>query len=120
MITFQNNQRRIEQMKTFFRWVLMVGIVFQFLSSPAYAWWKAKVAVNERMAAEYIARLKDGADPGSVERPAMRFISQYQAKQEQKKFIKAMDEAEEFARAGKHDQIQELESEYRELEFEDI
>jgi hypothetical protein len=72
------------------------------------------------MAAEYISQLKAGADPGSIERPAMRFISQYQAKQEQTKFIKTMGEEEALARAGKHDQRQELESEYRDLEFKDI
>lgn len=97
------------------RGLLMIGIVLQLLSVPAHAWWKAKVAINEKNAAEYIEKLKSGADPDSVRRPTMRFIEKIQAKNEQKRFFKAMDEAEALARAGKHEEIRELELKYQDL-----
>ena len=96
-------------MRTFFRWLVTIALVLHFLAPMAYAGWKNKVASNERRAAEYISLLKAGEEPGSIKRPIMRHISHYQAKQLQKKLIRAMDDAEALARAGKHYQIKELE-----------
>ena len=100
-------------MKTFFRWLVVVGIIFQFLSPSAYAAWKNIVADNGRKAAEYISLLKAGAEPDSIKRPFLRHVNTYEAKQQKKRFIKAMDEAEELARAGRHEQIMELEIDWR-------
>lgn len=97
------------------RILLLTGMVFQMLSLPAHAFWKHKVAVNERNAAEYIEKLQGGADPGRIERPEMRFISHYQAMQEQDRFINAMDEAEALAREGKHELIPDLELNFQSL-----
>ena len=102
-------------MARFFRVLLLIGMILQLSSLPAHAFWKHKVAVNERMAAEYIEKLQSGADPDEVERPAMRFIEKIQAKHEQDRFITAMDEAEELAREGNHDQIPDLEMNYQGL-----
>ncbi len=96
-------------MKTVLRWLAVVGIILQFLTPSAYADWKNIVAVNEKKAAEYISLLKAGADPGSIERPNMRHTDKFQAKKQQRRFYQAMDEAEELARAGRHEQITELE-----------
>ena len=98
------------------RWLLAVGMVLQFLSLPAHAFWKDKVAINERNAAEYIDKLKSGANPNSVRRPTMRFIEDFPAKKEQKRFHKAMDEAEALARAGKPELIKDLELKYQDRE----
>lgn len=95
------------------RGLLMIGLILQLTSLPAQAYWKAKVAINEKNAAEYIEKLKSGADPDSVRRPTMRFIEKIQAKNEQKRFHQAMDEAEELARAGKPELIQDLELKYQ-------
>jgi hypothetical protein len=96
-------------MKTVLRWLVVVGIIFQFLPPSAYAGWKNIVADNEKRAAEYISLLKAGADPGSIERPSMRHADKFQAKKQQRRFYQAMDRAEELARAGRHEQITELE-----------
>ena len=100
-------------MRTVFRWLVVVGIILQFLSPSAYAGWKNIVADNGRKAAEYISLLKAGAEPGSIERPFLRHVNTYEAKQQKKRFIKAMDEAEELARAGRHEQIMELEIDWQ-------
>lgn len=94
-------------------WLLAAGLVFQLSVLPAHAYWKDRVAINEKNAAEYIARLKAGADPDYVKRPAMRFGKEYQAKKEQKRFQQAMDEAEELSRAGRAREIKELELQYQ-------
>jgi hypothetical protein len=91
-------------------------MILQMLSLPAHAYWKHKVAVNERNAAEYIMRLQSGGDPEKVERPTMRFINHYQAMQEQDRLNNAMDEAEALAREGKPELIQDLELKYQNLE----
>lgn len=98
------------------RWLLAVSLVLQLLSLPAHAFWKDKVAINEKNAAEYIEKLKSGANPNHTRRPTMRFIKDYQAKQEQKRFHKAMDEAETLARAGRPEEIKELELKYQDRE----
>ena len=95
-------------MKTVLRWLLPAVVVFQLASPSAYAGWKERVADNGRKAAEYISQLKAGAEPGGIQRPIMRHINTFEAKQQQKRFNAAMDEAEALARAGKHEQIQEL------------
>jgi hypothetical protein len=100
-------------MKTVFRWLVVVGIILQFSSLSAYAGWKNIVADNGRKAAEYISLLKAGAEPDSIKRPFLRHVNTYEAKQQKKRFIKAMDEAEELARAGRHEQIMELEIDWR-------
>jgi hypothetical protein len=95
-------------MKTVFRWLLLMTIVLPFVSTSAYAGWKDVLADNNRKTAEYINQLKDGADPAGLERPFLRHINVYEAKQQKRRFIEAMDEAERLARAGKHDQIKAL------------
>ena len=74
------------------------------------------MAANEQLAAEYITQLKAGAQPGSIERPILRHIDRYDAKQEKKRFNQAMDEAEALARAGRRDLIRELEVEWGDLQ----
>lgn len=96
-------------MRTVFRWLMVVGIVLHFSSLSAHAWWKDLVVDNEKSAAEYISELKAGAEPGSIERPPLRHINRFEAKQEKRRLIEAMNEAENLARTGKRDQIKELE-----------
>jgi hypothetical protein len=96
-------------MKTVLRWLVVVGVILQFLTPSAYAGWKNIVGDNEKKAAEYISQLKAGAVPGSIERPSMRHTDKFQAKKQQRRFNQAMDEAEKLARAGRHEQITELE-----------
>jgi hypothetical protein len=113
-----HQQKNTEEkaMRTVFRWLILVGIVLQFLVPSAYAGWKNRVAANEQQAAEYISQLEAGAPPGSIERPILRHIDRYQAKQEKKRFDQAMDEAEALARAGRRDQIRALELEWDDLQ----
>lgn len=96
-------------MTTILRWLVPMAIILLFSIPSASAGWKNRVADNEEKAAEYISQLKAGMEPGSIERPQMRHINTYKAKQRQTILNKAMDEAEELARSGKHDEIQELE-----------
>lgn len=96
-------------MRSVFRWLVAIGIVLQFLTPSAYAGWKNRSTINAEMATEYISQLKAGAQPGSINRPTLRHINNYKAKQQRKMFIQAMDEAEALARAGKRDQIREFE-----------
>lgn len=98
------------------RALLLIGIILQLSSLPAHAYWKHKVAVNEKNAAEYIEKLKSGEDPDRVRRPTMRFIEKYEAKQEQKRFLRAMDEAEKLAREGRPKLIPDLKLNYQDLE----
>lgn len=97
-------------MKTFARVLLMAGIMLQLSFLPVYAngYWKLKMAISERNAAEYIEKLKAGARPGSLKRPEMRYDTEYQAKVYVRELNEAMDEAERLARQGKNEQIKEL------------
>lgn len=74
-------------------------------SSWAMAGWKEKVTRNQIKAREYIEQLMNGADPESVERPHIRYDEKYQVKRANREIRQAMDQAEEMAREGKHDQI---------------
>ena len=102
------------------RGLLIIGTILLVSILPAHAYWKHKVAVNERMAEEYIEKLQAGADPKEVERPTMRFISHYQAMQEQDRLINAMDEAEALAKEGKHELIPEIELKFQNLEKDPV
>jgi 1,2-phenylacetyl-CoA epoxidase catalytic subunit len=98
-----------EAMTRFLCWLIAVGVAVQlFMPSAFAARWEIKSARNEMKVAEYINQLRDGVNPGSLDRPTLRFISNYQAKQRRKVLIQAMEEAETLARAGKHKQIQGL------------
>ena len=98
-------------MKKFSRVLLMVGIMLQLSFLPVYGngFWKIKMAISERNAAEYIHELKAGAQPGSLKRPEMRHDKEYEAEVYVKELNKAMDEAERLARLGKNEQIKEPE-----------
>ena len=98
-------------MKKIARVLLMAGIMLQLSFLPVYGngFWKNKMAISERNAAEYIQKLKAGAKPGSLQRPEMRHDKDYEAEVYVKELNGAMDEAERLARQGKNDQIKELE-----------
>jgi hypothetical protein len=98
---------------------LLAGIViFFFLSSPLYAGWKEKVTSNQILASEYIQKLKSGADPARIERPHLRRIDNFRAKQARSEIIKAMEKAEKLARAGKHQLIEQPEFTFKPLSEE--
>lgn len=77
------------------------------LVSPAFGFWKEKVTRNQVNVIEYVAKLQDGADPDSVERPRLRRDENYKAKQAVKELQAIMDGAEELAREGKHGEIED-------------
>lgn len=93
--------------------LLTVSLMLQLLSLPAYGYWKVKMAISERNAAEYISQLKAGARPDDLTRPEMRYDEEYNAKMYVKELNRAMDEAERLARQGRNDQIEELELQFR-------
>lgn len=96
-------------MKKTIKLLIVMGIIFGFLSSPAYGGWKETVTNNQVKATEYINQLKTGADPNSLTRPNLRRKNHYKAKQSYREIGKAMDEAEALARAGKAKLIKEPE-----------
>jgi hypothetical protein len=105
-------------MKSIICQFLAVIAMFLFLSSPLYAGWKEKVTSNQILASEYIQKLQAGADPAKVERPHLRRIDNYKAKQARSEIIKAMDNAEKLARAGKHQLIELPEFSFKPLSEE--
>lgn len=84
---------------------LLVLITALLLSLPAYAW-KNKIVNNQIKAADYIVKLKNGANPDKLQRPRIRRDEKAAAKAANQELHAAMDEAERLARAGRHDQIQ--------------
>jgi hypothetical protein len=88
-------------MKTVIRWLLVAGILLQFLCSPLYAGYEGKITRNQIRAREYIAQLQNCADPNKLERPQLRRDKRTKMKRSVREINKAMDEAEALARAGK-------------------
>lgn len=96
-----------------------MGVFIVFcLSSPLYAGWKEKVMSNQILASEYIQTLQAGADPAKVERPHLRRIDNYRAKQARAEIVKAMEDAEKLARAGNHQLIELPEFSFKPLSEE--
>lgn len=95
-------------MKDILRWLVFMGIVLQYIFSSAFAE-ASKADPNVRKAVEYISQLKAGANPDNLKRPQLRYLRGYNAKQLNKQLRKAMDDAEALARAGKQDEIKEIE-----------
>lgn len=83
--------------------VLVAALIFS--SSPAIAGWQEKVTRNQMNARTYIGQLMNGANPDTIERPYVRYDDKYQAKKANREIREAMDQAEELAREGRHDQI---------------
>lgn len=77
------------------------------LVSPAFGFWKEKVTRNQVNVIEYVAKLQDGADPDTLERPGLRRDDNYKAKQSVKELRTIMDEAEKLARDGKYKEIKD-------------
>ena len=100
-----------------FLWLVLMGIVLQFLVPPVYAagGWQTVINEDKARAAAYIHKLKEGADPSELQQPVLRGVPfrrgyvNYRAKREIMLLGQAMDEAEALAKAGKRDQIKELE-----------
>ncbi len=84
--------------------LLVIGTAL-LLALPAYAW-KNKIVTNQLKAAEYIVKLKNGANPDKLQRPRIRRDEKAKAKAANQELRAAMDEAERLARAGKHALIQ--------------
>lgn len=100
-------------MKKYLSQLLAVAAAVLILAAPLYAAWKEKVTRNQLKAREYIQKLMDGADPAEVQRPHLRYDDNFEAKRSLKEVVRAMDEAEELARAGKHQLIEQPEFHYK-------
>ena len=87
-------------MKTVSKWLMVAGIVLQFLCSPVYGGYEAKITQNQIRAKEYIAQLQTCADPNTLTRPQLRRDKKTKMKRSVREINKAMDEAEALARAG--------------------
>jgi hypothetical protein len=100
-------------MRKMLKWLIAIGIILNFLSSPVQGGWKQTVTNNQLKATEYINQLKTGADPNSLTRPTLRRKNNFRAKRSQQEINKAMDDAEALARAGKPDLIKVPEFAYK-------
>ena len=96
-------------MRTKIKWLLVAGIVFQFMVSPVYGSNKYIITMNQLRANEYISQLKAGVDPKSLTRPYLRSHHNYKVKRSRREIRKALDIAEALSRAGKYHLIQEPE-----------
>jgi hypothetical protein len=96
-------------MTTVSKWLIVAGIVLQFLCSPVYSGYQGKITRNQIRAKEYIGQLKAGANPNTLERPQLRRDKKTKMKRSRREIIGAMDEAEALARAGNHNLIKEPE-----------
>jgi len=96
-------------MKTVIKWLMVAGILLQFLCSPVYSGYQGKITQNQIRAKEYIAQLQAGEDPDNLTRPQLRRDKKTKMKRSVREINKAMDEAEAFARAGKYYLIKEPE-----------
>jgi len=56
-------------MRTALKWLMVMEIVFQFLSSSVYGGTRNIIIKNQLKAQEYITQIKAGADPNSLTRP---------------------------------------------------
>ena len=92
-------------MRRTFLAVLVLIAVLLWSNSLALAAWKVKVTSNQVKARAYIEHLMNGADPEELERPHIRYDEKFQAKRANREISQAMDQAEELARAGKHEEI---------------
>ncbi len=92
-------------MRKYTQWMVIIGIIFSFCS-PVYAGWKEKITKNQIKATEYIMKLKNGADPDVITRPKLRRDRKARAQAPNREIRAAMDQAERYARAGKHEQIE--------------
>ena len=90
------------------RYLAVCALLFASLAwaAPLQAFWKEKISRNQVKVAEYVAQLKNGADPDALQRPHLRTDQQYQAKQANKEMRRIMDEAEALARQGRHQEIE--------------
>ncbi len=93
-------------MKNIIKYVI-AGLLCLCLVSPAFGFWKEKVTRNQINVIEYVAKLKDGADPDKVERPRLRRDDNYKAKQSVNELRDIMDDAEKLAREGRHEEIKD-------------
>jgi hypothetical protein len=86
---------------------LVVCLLSLCLVSPAFGFWKEKITRNQVSVIKYVTKLQEGAEPQMVERPGLRRDNNYKVKQSVKELRAIMDEAEELAKAGKHEQIKD-------------
>ena len=96
-------------MKAVVRWLVLMGIVLQFVFLGTYATAKGRGDSNARNVAEYISQLKAGANPDTLKRPQVRHLKGFRGKRFNTQLKKAMDDAEALARAGKQEKIVEIE-----------
>jgi hypothetical protein len=96
-------------MRTVIKWMMLAGIILHFLCSPVYGGYQVKITRNQLKAKEYISQLQAGANPDSLTRPQLRRDKHSKMKRSRREILKAMDEAEALARAGKHPLIEEPE-----------
>ena len=94
-------------MKTILGWVIVLMVVLQVSLSSVYGAPKHKITNNQLKAKEYIAQLRAGAKPENLTRPHLRRSDKYKSKQSNKEIREAMTRAEDLARAGKSNLIQE-------------
>ncbi len=88
-------------MKTSLKLLIIVGIIFQLLSSQVYGGVRERITKNQLRAKEYILQLKNGADPDKLKRPYLRRHNKWKVKKSRREIKRAMDRAEALARAGK-------------------
>ncbi len=96
-------------MKTLLKWLMMLGIVFHFMSSSAYVGTKDIIIKNELKEQEYLTQLKAGADPNRLKRPRLKRHHKWRVKRSARELRKVMDVAEVLVRTGKQHLIQEPE-----------
>lgn len=94
-------------MGTFFRLLLAAAIVFQLFSGTAVAYEEGGLDTNKVEVEEYILQLKKGENPDKITRPVLKKARTREAKQVRRKLINAMDQAEELARQGKSNLIED-------------
>ena len=94
-------------MKKVIKWLMVTGILLQFLCSPLYGGYEGKITQNQIRAKEYIARLQACEDPNNLTRPQLRRDKKTKMKRSRREIIEAMDEAEALARDGKCHLIKE-------------
>lgn len=96
-------------MGTFFRRLLAVAMVFQLLqffpgTAGAY---DEEENTNQLRAHEYILQLKSGKEPDTIERPVLKKARTREAKIRRRRMLQAMDQAEDLARAGNSNLIED-------------
>lgn len=99
-------------MKTLLKKLLIFGLFFQLLMSPAFAGSDDINVRNETKTNEYITQLKKGANPDKLTRPKLRRHKNFRVKKTVREMVHAMDDAEKLARAGKRHLIKTYEYDY--------